>query len=138
MEKKETPFISSGEKVGLRYFTSQYSVNILYPPGPDTALNCYYFTKNYMTIHSSSLSPTFFSSNITTGYKYVTVSNSDDFKNGGEENEFIIAQSTAGNVLFGDFIRSTPRNNVDWNNGLLRKKVVLKKGVLILFIKKKK
>lgn len=121
--KKESLNQSSGIKGKPAYYLSNRTNRV------PCDIPCSYDDVFYKSLNSSSLRPLFnSSSNGTTYYKYVTVSNGgNNFENGGEENEFIIHNDYPGNPLKGDPIESSTWVNAGWSNGMLKKNTVFKK-----------
>lgn len=82
-----------------------------------------------LVLNSSSVSSLFeMGSNVF--YRYITVSNGENFENGYEENEFIINKDYRENIYLGDReFRNVPWTNFGWNNGkLFKTKIFENKG----------
>ena len=73
-----------------------------------------------MVLKSNSMNSLFNTGNSNIYYQYVTISHGDsNFKNGGEEHEYIIHRDTYGGHIHGQgTLVDAPLDNTGWNNGL--------------------
>ncbi len=80
-------------------------------------------------ISSSSIKNLFYSDDVSnTSYKNVTISyGGDEFENGGDEFEYLTSPGSFGILVYGNHIEGSVRNNINWDNGLLKKQVTFKK-----------
>jgi YD repeat-containing protein len=80
-------------------------------------------------ISSSSIKNLFYSDDVSnTSYKNVTISyGGDEFENGGDEFEYLTSPGSFGILVYGNHIEGSGRNNINWDNGLLKKQVTFKK-----------
>jgi hypothetical protein len=130
--KKETPTLSSADKGGKPFYVSNKTSRIPCDVSGQSISLCGYIDLFYQSLNSNSLRQLYnSSSNGSIYYNYVTVSHGgDNFENGGEEHEFIINNDVQGKVLYGNQIDSSPWVNIGWSNGLEKKSVLFKKGLL--------
>ncbi len=118
----DNPNFSSGIKGETPYFITKN----VYRQGCD--LPCSYYDINYQTLNSSSIRNLFYDNIGTTKYRYVTVSEGgDDFELGGKEYQFYTSQNIPANILWGEYLPSTPLINIGWDDGLLERKTIYKK-----------
>ncbi|HRY33825.1 MAG TPA: hypothetical protein P5531_12735 [Bacteroidales bacterium] len=74
---------------------------------------CYYVTKTSNSIH-----PLYNYCNNTTVYEWVTVSQGENFENGGEEHQYLITEDQAGQQIAGfQMIPNALRSNNSWQSG---------------------
>ena len=89
-----------------------------------------------VVLNSSSIS-SLFEMGSTIFYRYVTVSNGENFENGYEENEFIVNKDYREQIYLGDReFKNVPWSNLGWNNGKLVKSTTFEKRNSTYFLRK--
>ncbi|CAL2080886.1 hypothetical protein [Tenacibaculum sp. 190524A02b] len=116
---------------GFNYRSPWYVSNLVSttPCQEGIPISGFYNYYTHKSLTSSSLRNLYESSSaFNTNYKYVTVSyGGDNFEKGGEQYEYFVKPDTPPAIVYGSIIENSPFDNFGWDNGLLKRKTLLKK-----------
>ncbi len=120
---RDTPDISSGKAGKLPYYFSYQTIRL--DCGSDIA--CNYYDCKYIALNSNSQLSLYADGSNHVSYQFVTVSQGENFENGGVQTEFIVNFDFSAEQIWGENeILSAPKANTGWNNGLELKKEIFK------------